>query len=82
MFGEFGGLVQTVLADGVIVDVILECEFDGLAHLVDIIGVELSADISYDFGSGSGIGAGHGGSAGHGFERGQAEAFVEAGQNG
>ena len=79
--GKLGGAVEEGLAELRIVEVFLKSEGEGLGDLIDLIGIELSAEGTYDFGDGSGVGAGNGDAAGHRFESGQAKSFVEAGQD-
>jgi len=58
-----------------------EGEVEGLGDFLDVIGIELSAKGSDDFGDGGSVGAGDGDAAGHRFKGGQAKTFVEARQH-
>ena len=58
-----------------------EGEVEGLGDFLDVIGIELSAKGSDDFGDGGSVGAGDGYAAGHRFQRCKAKSFVEARQH-
>ena len=53
--GELGGAVEEVLAELVVVDVMFESEGEGLGDLLDVVGIELSAEGADDFGDGGGV---------------------------
>ena len=70
MDGELGGAVEEGLTEFFVVDVMFESKSECLGDLLDVVGIELSAERADDFGDGGGIGAGDGDATGHRFEGG------------